>query len=518
MQSSTEAKSGSATATESAAPRRRSVNGLPSGAALAFLFPIVLLYWQVGGPSGLMADPSTGVHLRTGQWILAHHAVPRLDLFSFTMPNKRWIDWEWLSDLIFAEAYRLHGLAGVAALALLLLCLISVVVYLTARLHSGPIVAGATCALVMATSTIHWLARPHLFTWLGVSALFWALERHDLECRLWLVVVGMILWENLHPGFIAAFLVMSAWLAGAWLKSRFAGETEERDLCWREIKGYVVMLCVCGLATLANPYFFGLDHHIASYLLSPHTVTAHVSEWLSPDFHNPRLVWFELLLPVAASAGIWHAFRRRFHWCLLIFGSMHLALSSVRMVPLFAIICAAPLAAAGEEVLARFRFWQQAREAEAIASKASTGWATTGILALAVVGIATVSVLPVTLAEGSGIPAAAVHQLPEGRMFTTDQWADCLIYTSPGRKAFFDGRNDFYGPGFVSLYLKMMRAEPSWRQAFERYGITVAFLPRASALSAILGYSSGWRKLYRGADAVVFVRENPVARQSGTAK
>jgi hypothetical protein len=506
MQSSTEAKSGSATATESAAPRRRSVNGLPLGAALAFLIPIVLLYWQVGGPSGLMADPSTGVYVRTGRWILAHHAVPRLDLFSFTMPSKRWVDWEWLSDVIFAEAYRVHGLPAVAALALLLLCLISVVVYLAARLHSGPIVTGATCALVMATSTIHWLARPHLFTWLGVSALFWILERHDLERRLSLVVVGMILWVNLHPGFIAAFLVMGAWLACAWLKSRFAGKTEERDVCRRQVKGYVVMLCMCGLATLANPYFFGLDHHIASYLLSPHTVTGHVSEWLSPDFHDPRLAWFELLLPVAASAGIWHAFKRRFHWCFPIFGFMHLALFSVRMVPLFAIICAAPLAAAGEEVLARFRFWQQVREAQTVAWKASARWATTVILVFGLAGIVTVGVWPVRLGEGSGIPAAAIQHLPEGHLFTTDHWADYVIYAMRGRRVFFDGRNDLYGPGFVRDYLTVIEAKPGWKFIASKFCFKVALVPAGSAISAALAESGQWKRVYHDTRSLVFVR------------
>jgi hypothetical protein len=506
MQSSTEAKSGSATATESAAPRRRSVNGLPSGAALAFLFPIVLLYWQVGGPSGLMVDPSTGVHVRTGQWILARHAVPKLDLFSFTIPHKRWVDWEWLSDVIFAESYRVHGLAGVGAFALLLLCLISVVVYLTARLHSGPIVAGATCALVMATSTIHWLARPHLFTWLGVAALCWALERPDPERRIWLVVVGMILWVNLHPGFIAAFVVMGAWQAGAWLKSRFAGKTEERDVCWRQTKGYVVMLCVCGVATLANPYFFGLDHHIASYLLSPHTVTGHVSEWLPPNFHNPRLTWFELLLPVAASAGIWHAFKRRFHWCLLTFGLMHLALSSVRNVPLFAIICAAPVAAAGEEALARFTFWQEAREAESIARKASAGWATTAVLIFGLAGIVTPGIWPVTLGEGSDIPAAAIQHLPEGHLFTTDRWADYVIYAMPGRRVFFDGRNDLYGPGFVRDYLTVLEAKPGWKSIANTFRFKVALVPAGSAISAALAESGQWKLEYHDTRSLVFVR------------
>jgi hypothetical protein len=286
---------------------------LPSLTALVFLLPVLLLYWQVGGPSGLLADPSTGVHVRTGAWILAHHAVPRHDLFSYTLADKPWCDWEWASDVVVALAYQLHGLSAVAALSLVLLCLTSLFVHKTARLHAGPVVAGAVCALVMATSTIHWLARPHLFTWLGVAALCWALERPAVEQRAWLFSVAMVLWVNLHPGFVAGYLVMGAWLAGAWLNQRFIGAKEQRQHWRRNINWYVIAFLLCGVATLANPYFFQLDRHIVSYLFDPSTVTAHVSEWLSPDFHNPRLAWFELLLPLAAATGVWHGLKRRFH-------------------------------------------------------------------------------------------------------------------------------------------------------------------------------------------------------------
>ena len=65
---------------------------LPSLTSVAFLLPLFLLYWQVGGPSAPLADPDTGLHIRTGDWIVAHHEVPRHDLYSFTIPGKPWCD------------------------------------------------------------------------------------------------------------------------------------------------------------------------------------------------------------------------------------------------------------------------------------------------------------------------------------------------------------------------------------------------------------------------------------------
>lgn len=194
-------------------------------------------------------------------------------------------------------------------------------------------------------------------------------------------------------------------------------------------------------------------------------------------------------------------------------GAMHLALISVRMVPLFAIACAAPLAAAGEEVLAPLRFWHLVRAAESNGKNARLRWATTAVWVLGLAAVATIGVAPVRLGEGSTIPVAAIRGLPRGRVFTTDQWADYLIYAQPGRKVFSDGRNDFYGPAFVQTYLTILKAEPGWQQTFKRYGVAVALVPTASPLSAALHCAPGWRKVDRDGDAVVLARQGDTNRE-----
>lgn len=482
---------------------------LPSLTALSFLVPIVLLYWQLGGPSALLADPSTGVHIRTGQWILAHHAIPRRDLFSFTLAGKSWCDWEWLSDVIFAGAYRLHGLSGVAALSLTLLALTSVVVYRTARRHAGPIVACAVCGLAMATTTIHWLARPHLFTWLSLATLCWFLEKLSIGRRrrwLWTLPCLMILWVNLHPGFVAGFLVLGAWFVGSCLGWRFGGTKEDWANGRGAAKWGLLALAACAAATLVNPYFLHLHEHVALYLFSPSTVTAHVEEWLSPDFRNASLVWLQILLPLAGAAAVWHGLKRHFYWCLVIFGFMHLSLQSVRNVPLFAIVCTAPLAAATEEAMAKFDFWRSFRMAEVMVEGAKRLWATASMWALGLALLGAVSAAPVTL--GKAIPIEAMERLLPGRLFTTDQWADYLLYAEPGRKVFFDGRNDFYGQAFVESYLRVMKAEPGWEAVLQKYRVSVAMVPADSSMSAALRRDAAWMTVYHDSTAATFVKRS----------
>src|SRR5579862_7188823 len=88
-----------------------------------FLFLALLLWlFAAGGANGLLADGDTGWHIRTGDYILAHHAVPHKDIFSFTRPDAPWYAWEWLSDVIFSALHQAWGVKGIAFLAGVLVC------------------------------------------------------------------------------------------------------------------------------------------------------------------------------------------------------------------------------------------------------------------------------------------------------------------------------------------------------------------------------------------------------------
>jgi hypothetical protein len=137
------------------------------------------------------------------------------------------------------------------------------------------------------------------------------------------------------------------------------------------------------------------------------------------------------------------------------------------------------------------------------------------IWGLGLAAVLGVGVSPVRLGGGSHISVAAIRRLPPGKLFTTDQWAEYLIYARPSRRVFFDGRNDFYGPAFVQTYLTILKAQPGWEQILTRYRVSVVLVPARSSISAALDYAFGWRQLYSDRDEVVFVRQDPVGRRCG---
>ena len=74
-------------------------------------------------------DPDIWWHLRTGQWIVEHAAVPRTDPFSTFGQDKPWIAYSWLFEVLVYGLYRGLGLAGIVLYRLAMAFLVAVAVH-----------------------------------------------------------------------------------------------------------------------------------------------------------------------------------------------------------------------------------------------------------------------------------------------------------------------------------------------------------------------------------------------------
>src|SRR5579885_1561906 len=184
---------------------------LPS---LSDLFFVALLVWLFlsgqYGWKGLLADADVGWHIRTGEYILDHHTVPRTDLYSFSKPGAPWYAWEWLSDVIDAALFRSAGLKGVVLAAGLMIALFgTILIRRMVSRGSHLFIAVIVGLLAIGASSIHYLARPHVFTLVLLSISMWMIES-DLRKPakwIWLLVPITIVWTNLHGGFLVLIAV-----------------------------------------------------------------------------------------------------------------------------------------------------------------------------------------------------------------------------------------------------------------------------------------------------------------------
>ncbi|MCI0478548.1 MAG: hypothetical protein L0Y55_20090, partial [Anaerolineales bacterium] len=92
---------------------------LPSLEIVLFVLLFWLSLWLM--PDMLNSDGDLGRHLTVGSYILDTRTVPAQDVFSHTRSGEPIVLHEWLSEVIYALAYRAAGLNGVAWLTALLL-------------------------------------------------------------------------------------------------------------------------------------------------------------------------------------------------------------------------------------------------------------------------------------------------------------------------------------------------------------------------------------------------------------
>ena len=99
---------------------------------IAALVAVLLIPTLLGSSGTIFNDGDVSWHIATGQWIIAHGAVPHSDPFSFTWAGKPWLPIEWLAEVVYAAAFGLAGYSGVAAVVTAALIALHAIVYFNA--------------------------------------------------------------------------------------------------------------------------------------------------------------------------------------------------------------------------------------------------------------------------------------------------------------------------------------------------------------------------------------------------
>lgn len=505
---------------------------LPSLTDVAFLMPLAYLFLKLSGIRTLLGDGDTGWHLRTGEWILSHHQVPRVDLFSFSRPGAPWFAWEWLWDVAFALVFRRGGMAAVILVSILVICLTSVALFrLIRRRCDNGLVSIAVTLLATGGCSIHWLARPHLFT-----LLFFTLSLHITEraaqgrTRLlaWLVPLTL-LWTNLHAGFFVIFLILACYIGSDLLNALLERDPAARRAFLAAARPWLAVAAGCFAVSLINPYGWQLHRHMLAYITDPYQLN-HISEFQSMNFHSPVTFYFEPLMIGSLAAAAWAARQRRFAQVFLVLGWMHLALIAQRNLPLFtiasapllaeaivALVGAARLSSLTEPVRRVAAWFQNASAGAEVNDRIPRVYALSAAV-FAVICVLTLAPRPVSdrfasTYDPKTYPERVLPLLSSAdsrRIFTEDEWGGYLIYKLyPSRKVFIDGRSDFYGDDFGEEYLRLLTVQEGWNRTLDRYGIDTVVLSPAFALSSTLKISRDWRLVYDDHTSLVFRRNSP---------
>lgn len=509
---------------------------LPSASDL--LFVLALGAMTVGSLAArLLGDAGIGWHIRNGELILKTHAITRNDPFSVTMGGQSWYAWEWLYDTVIAAIHHRAALNGVVLFtALIIAATFALTMRLCLRRGADLLSAAVMLALALGASTIHLLARPHVLSWLFTVIWFQVLDSaHDgtsrSDRRLWRLPALMLVWVNLHGGFIVGFALLGIYLLSDAVQY-FRSDREEMQR--RNTGGLRRLGAVTGavvLASFVNPYGPKLHLHVFHYL-SNRWLMNHIDEFLSPNFHGVAQQCFVGLLLIAiVTLAMLREKPRLCHGLVLLFAA-YTGLYASRGLPvssLLLVLIVAPWvtqmlreAHEGGRLPPRLReglaHWQNfaARMGRTEASLRGHIWPLAAVAAAIAICInqGRISSYQAMNAhfDASKFPVEAATFIADAGLrdpvLSLDSWGGYLIYRLyPQIKVFVDDRHDLYGDEFLRDYLKAVRLTPGWDKFLVEKHVNWVLVPAQSPLGNMLAETRQWDVVHRDQTAALLARK-----------
>jgi len=522
------------------------------------LLPYSLLLVAAALALRRLGDFDTWWHLSAGRWIVDHGSVPGLDTLSYTVPDHRWINLQWLYDVAL---YGLFSLGGAELLVLSACASFTLAVWIlfkNLRLSLGVVASSLLTLWAIVLAEERFLIRPEMVSFVLLGCVLWLLRsmRGDGGRRLWLLPLLMLLWVNTHAlfvvGMFAIVCAVAAVLAArlpllprSWRQATSVDAALERRL--------LLAAAASLLATLANPYFvdgalFPLE--LLTRIDGSRAVFQAIGEFRSPfsgyfltlSISAYQLLFFfgvavVALAAVLSATGFGHARRPGVDFDLasvaIFVAIAYVSTLARRNMGLFAIGATPVIAMAVAVVAQGLPVWLQrvsARVADVFAPLllglclifvtvvANNGYyrwnAQPNAFGLGVFE-ANFPIRAAAFAEAAQLPDGLYNDLTAGGYLT---W-----HSGVGGGVFIDGRLEVYDAEFFSDYISALSRPSAWQRQADEYGVQTVILfhrwGNRRILMRTLLSDRRWALVYHDEVGVIFVRragnEPAIARARG---
>jgi hypothetical protein len=462
-----------------------------------------------------VTDPDFWWHLRAGQHIFETGMVPHTDIFSFTFAGREWVAHEWLSELLIYVMFRWLGWGGlVVSFALLVTAAFAISYAQCERQTDNPVISWAAVMLGAAATAPVWGVRPQMFSLL-LATLYLTILGSYLRQKgrrlLWLLPPLMLLWVNLHAGYVLGLVLITLAICGATLDGLF--ENGPRAEIWRRVAPLALILIACVLVVPLNPNGVRMFSYPFETLASS-AMHEHIEEWFSPNFHQTRFLPLAALMFATFVMLALSPKRARLSELLMLSATGYAVLRSGRHLPIF-VFAAVPLLAEHASL------WLGSRRFVPSLSGAPERTPSTrqAVLRVALVCVALlIGMLNVrqvvarqATTEAERFPASAVEFIraenPPGAIFNWYDWGGYLIWKLyPERRVYIDGRADVYGDAFIEEFLRASKGEGDWREPLSRFDVRTVIVKPDSPLASLLLKEEGWSKAFEDGQAVVLIK------------
>ena len=208
--------------------------------------PALVAVFVVAACGTNTADVDLWGHLRSGADMIARGHLAVRDSYAYSVNAPIWINHEYLSEAILAWMYLHLGVVGLKLVrflcaSVMIVCISEAVAETSAAIPIQFVVLALTTSVIVPAIEF----RPQIFTFAMLSALVWMLTRDNFGRRtpLWLAIPMMVLWCNLHGGFVV----------GLGALGLYTGAVAARDLIKRRGLSHALYLGAITVASRLRP-------------------------------------------------------------------------------------------------------------------------------------------------------------------------------------------------------------------------------------------------------------------------
>jgi hypothetical protein len=443
------------------------------------------------------ADNDLWGHLRFGLDILQSHSIPRVDPYSYTQANGPWIDHEWLSELLFALAWKAGGATGLVVLKIAVGLLTGSLCYWH-LVRAG--VSSARAALVLLALILllppFFMIRPLAFTipaFAFTLIVVYKCEHGGHATALWSLAPVYALWANLHGGLLAGLAILGIWAAARLILDRQ----------WLRVG---LPVAAAFAAVCLNPYGWRLPAFLVRTATSPR---AEIIEWEPLRITSPYGLIYVVVLAISITGLILSRMEKR---------PLLLVLFAITSLLPFAATRHVALAAVGAVVLAGPHvgdMWKRVLENAGSASQKSMNPSARAAL-LPIFCFAALAVgaarLPLNISVSDQYPVQATFFLAangfQGNLIHGFDWGEYLLWhLGPRVKVMVDGRREtLYSSEVYQRFLHFQSGTGDWDSLVRQYKPDVALLQNDSLSANLFCLRPDWSQIYKDDVAIIFVR------------
>lgn len=408
-------------------------------------------------------DPDFGWHLQSGNYFIKF-GIPEFDVFTYTASDFRWINHEWLNDVLLSAFF---SWGGYLILSIVYAFIWSISLFVFG--HKSSLVA-----LILAVSAMLPFAGIRPLAW---STLFFALllsiGNTNNHKYLKFVPLLFLIWVNIHGGFIAGLALV------------FYYTLKYRQKIW------FFVFAISVATTLVNPY----GHHLYTEIvrtMSDSSLHQNIVEWM-PLNASPAVLPFVI---VWAAGFIFFEGKKVKSWInpgpILFIASM----SAARNIPLFVVATVKDI----DMYFHRYadKIPDGGNKKIALAKKAVLG----SLIVFVVVKVMTANIVVLKGLQDRELhyPRASVSYLKahgcEGKLFNDYNYGGYLIWKLPEYQVYIDGRMPSWRDPEGVKYFDRANAvinDPASRESeFVTHNVRCVLVPKGNKIAEELE-SAGWK-------------------------